>query len=193
MAISASNITSLIFLGQLIKELIDSTYSSNWIKRSSFILVALMILFQSCIQIYSKATHCVWESSVPTLTSKISYGPAKGIYTNDNNYNDYVDIYTDIQYYKSKDKGNILFLTEKPWTYLSAESFPYGTLSTWNPEIPNSIERLEQYYSINPNKKPKYIYILKKSKWNLSNIYSEADSYGYTITENDISYKLEKN
>ncbi len=196
MAISASNIASLVFLGQLIKEMLDSPDNIKytvWLKRGSFGLVALMMLIQSGIQIYSKATHCVRESDIATLTEKISYGPAKGIYTNDNNYSDYVDIYTDIQYYNSKEKGNILFLTEKPWTYLATEAFSYGTLSTWNPEIPNSIKRLKQYYSINPDKKPKYIYILKKSKWNLSNIYSESASYGYTISENDISYKLEKN
>lgn len=193
MAISSSNIASLIFLGKLIKEMSDSPENTVWIKRSSFVLVTIVILLQSGIQVYSKANHCVWESSISTLTSKISYGPAKGIYTNENNYSDYVDIYTDIQYYKTKEKDNILFLTEKPWTYLATEAFPYGTLSTWNPEIPNSIERLKQYYSINPDKKPKYIYILKKSKWNLSNIYSASASYGYTILENDISYKLEKN
>ncbi len=195
MAISASNVASLIFLGQLIKEMIDSPDKIKytvWIKRSSIGIVVLMMLIHSSILIYSKASHCVWESNINTLTSKISCGPAKGIYTNKDNCTNYENIYADIQHYKTKEKGNILFLTEKPWTYLSTEFLPYGTLSTWTPEVPNSIERLKLYYSINPDKKPKYIYILKRSKWNLSNIYTESASYGYTIFENDISYKLEK-
>ncbi len=195
MAISASNIASLLFLGQLIKEMNDTPDNIEyavWLKRSSFALVVLMMLIQSGMQINSKANHCFWESGMNTLTTQISSGPAKGIYTSDSNCSEYEKINSDIEYFNSKEKGNILFLTEKTWTYLATEIFPYGTFSAWTPETTSSLERLKSYYSMNPDKKPKYIYILKNSKWDLSNIYSESAIYGYTILENDISYKLEK-
>lgn len=195
MAMSASNIASFIFLGQLIKEMKvspDNIEYSVWVKRFSYVLVVFMILFQSGLQFTSKANHCFWEPDVSTLTSKITSGPAKGIYTYPANCKDYEAVLDDLQYYETKQRDNILFLTEKTWTYLASENFFYGTLSAWNPENPSSIERLKLYYSVNPNKKPEYIYILKNSKWNLSNIYSEAYTYGYKITESDISYKLDK-
>ncbi len=195
MAISASNIASLIFLGQLIKEMNaspDNIEYAVWVKRGSFALVVIMMLIQSGMQINSKANHCFWESGMDTLKSQISSGPAKGIYTNDNNCTEYEKISSDIKYYQTKEKGNILFLTEKTWTYLATEIYPYGTFSAWAAETPTSVERLKSYYSINPDKKPEYIYILKTSKWDLSNIHTEAIINGYTILENDISFKLEK-
>lgn len=195
MTLSASNIASIIFLGQLIKEMNispDNIEYAVWVKRSSFVFVAIMMLVQSGMQISSKANHCFWESDMSTLTSRISSGPAKGIYTNDDNCKEYEKIRSDIQYYDSKEKSNILFLTEKTWTYLATENMPYGTFSAWSPETPNSIERLKTYYSLNPEKKPEYIYILKNSNWDLSNIYNESIIHGYTLLENDISYKLEK-
>lgn len=195
MAISASNIASLVFLGQLIREMNDSPDNIEyavWMKRSSFALVVLMILMQSGMQLTSKANHCFWESDMSTLTYKMTKGPAKGIYTNYNNFNEYETVYSDIKDYETKQIDNILFLTEKTWTYLAAEDFSYGTLSAWNPENQSTVQRLNLYYSVNPDKKPEYVYVLKKSKWNLTNIYSEAASHGYKITESDVSYKLEK-
>ena len=195
MAVSASNIASLVFLGQLIREMNDSPDNIEyavWMKRSSFVLVVLMMLMQSGMQLTSKANHCFWESDMSTLTYKMTKGPAKGIYTNYNNFNEYETIYSDIKDYETKQIDNILFLTEKTWTYLAAEDFSYGTLSAWNPENQSTVQRLNLYYSVNPDKKPEYVYVLKKSKWNLTNIYSEAASHGYKITESDVSYKLEK-
>lgn len=196
MAVSASNIASYIFLGQLIKEIKTSDESFEYakhIKQTSFVFAALLILLQGGLEIASKATHVFWESpKISNLSYQISNGPAKGIYTNINNYNTYETIYKDIQYYNYKPKDKILFLTSRTWCYLAAE-FPYGTLSAWiTGEKPQSIERLKQYYSVNPENKPKYIYIPKNSEWNFTDIYTQAEENGYTLEENDISYKLEK-
>lgn len=197
MAISATNIASLIFLGQLIREMQatpDNIEYAVWVKRGSFAFVVLMLLIQSGVQITSKADHCFWESEkTSNLTSQISSGPAKGIYTNPNNCYSYESIYADLQYYKSNPSNNILFLTEKTWCYLAAENYSYGTLSAWTPDGKQStVERLKMYYSVNPDKTPEYIYIPKDSRWDLTNIYSEAASYDYTVIENDVSYKLQK-
>lgn len=196
MAVSASNIASYIFLAQLIREMKatqDNIEYAAYLKKSSFVFVALLILLQGGLQIASKAQHCFWESSAPNgLNYQISNGPAKGIYTSLENYNTYETIYNDIQYYNYKPKGKILFLTSKTWCYLAAE-FPYGTLSAWiSGENPSSIERLKLYYTVNPENIPKYIYIPKDSSWDFTDIYGQAEDYGYTIEENDISYKLEK-
>lgn len=196
MVITASNIASYVFLAQLLREMKtsqDNIEYAVWVKRGSFLFVAFMIFLQGAFQITVKAEHCFWESgNTSNLTAQIQNGPAKGIYTNVNNCNTYEQIYSDLQYYKSKPKDKILFLTAKTWCYLAVD-FPYGTLSAWiSGENPSSVERLKTYYSVNPEEIPKYIYIPKDSQWDFTNIYNDAYSYGYYFEENEISYKLEK-
>lgn len=196
MVITSSNIASYVFLAQLLREMKtsqDNIEYAVWVKRGSFLFVAFMIFLQAAFQITVKAEHCFWESgNTSNLTAQIQNGPAKGIYTNVNNCNTYEQIYSDLQYYKSKPKDKILFLTAKTWCYLAVD-FPYGTLSAWiSGENPSSVERLKTYYSVNPEEIPKYIYIPKDSQWDFTNIYSDAYSYGYSFEENEIGYKLEK-
>lgn len=196
MVITASNIASYVFLAQLLREMRtsqDNIEYAVWVKRGSFLFAAFMIFLQGAFQITVKAEHCFWESgNTSNLTAQIQNGPAKGIYTNVNNCNTYEQIYSDLQYYKSKPKDKILFLTAKTWCYLASE-FPYGTLSAWiSGENPSSIERLKTYYSVNPEEIPKYIYIPKDSEWDFTNIYNDVSASGYSVEENDISYKLEK-
>ena len=128
-----------------------------------------------------------------TLTSEIPSGPAKGIMTNADNCNNYVQIYNDIASYKDYNQGNILLLTEKTWTYLDVDNLSYGTLSAWITEGNRvSLERLEEYYKINPEKVPDYIYILKNSKWDDMVVDNISNDWGYSVNETNISYKLEK-
>ena len=195
-SITATNMAGYVFLAQLIREMKtsqDNIEYAVWVKRASFVFAAFMIFLQGAFQITVKATHCFWESGdTSALTSQISSGPAKGIYTNVNNFNTYETINNDLKYYDNKEKDKILFLTSKTWCYLAAD-FPYGTMSAWIPgEKTSSIERLKTYYSVNPENIPKYIYIPKDSEWDLTNIYNDAASNGYNVIENDVSYKLEK-
>lgn len=196
MVITASNIASYVFLAQLLREMKttqDNIEYAVWVKRGSFLFVAFMIFLQGAFQITVKAEHCFWESgNTSNLNAQIKNGPAKGIYTNVNNCNTYEQIYSDLQYYKNKQEDKILFLTSKTWCYLAVD-FPYGTLSAWiSGEKPSSVERLKTYYRVNYEEIPKYIYIPKDSEWDFTNIYNDAGASGYSVEENDISYKLEK-
>lgn len=196
MVITASNIASYVFLAQLLREMKttqDNIEYAVWVKRGSFLFVAFMIFLQGAFQITVKAEHCFWESgNTSNLTAQIKNGPAKGIYTNVNNCNSYELIYSDLQYYKNKQEDKILFLTSRTWCYLAVD-FPYGTLSAWiSGEKPSSVERLKTYYRVNYEEIPKYIYIPKESEWDFTNLYNDAQLSGYSVEENDISYKLEK-
>ena len=121
-------------------------------------------------------------------------GPAAGIVTNQANALTYQNILSDIsQGYDDKKGENILFLTEKTWTYLAAEDMNYGTFSAWiSGENDTSVSRLKQFYSVNPQKEPKYIYIPKESKWNLANLQKDALEQGYNLKETTWGYMLEK-
>lgn len=197
MTMATTNLASYIFLAQLIREMSETDDNVTYalaMKRTAFAAVAFMIILQAGLQISVKANHCFWEAGAPsTLTSKITSGPAKGIYTNQTNCNTYESINNDITaYYGSKEPDKILFLCGKSWTYLTAEDYPYGTLSAWMSENEASFNRLLTYYEVNPEQKPKYVYIPKQSAWDLTRVYQKATEYGYSVDENDISYKLEK-
>lgn len=196
MAAAASNIASFVFLGNLIKEMKVTNDNLDYAvvcKYTSFAIVALMIILQGAFQITVKANHCFWDGSPSELTAQISSGPAKGIITSQDNCRIYEEIDNDLKYYDSKSPDNILCLTSKTWTYLALDNYPYGTLSAWiTGEKDSSLLRLEDYYTVNPDKKPKYIYIPKNSQWDFTNIYTQTAEKQYNVTENDISYKLEK-
>ena len=194
MASAITNLSSFIFAGVLIKEMKekpDNVAYGNLLKSASLVSMAFIIMVLGFLQIKVKSTHCFWETSAPDmLTAQIKNGPAKGIYTNQANATTYENLYADLQYYKSKKPDNILILSEKTWCYLNLNNFSYGTLSAWLPETTASLTRLETYYSVNPEKVPVYIYIPKNSKWETAGIISEAQSKGYVLEENNVSYKL---
>lgn len=196
MALASSNIASYIFLAQLLKEMKETEDNFDYkilLKYSALAMVVLTICIQGFLQLKSKAEHCFWDSSVESLTSEIPSGPAKGIMTISDNCNNYVEVYDDIVSYKNYDNGNILFLSEKTWTYLAVDNLSYGTLSAWITEGNEvSLNRLEEYYKINPEKVPNYIYILKNSKWESSVVDTISKEWGYNVNQTHLSYKLDK-
>lgn len=197
MALAASNVASYIFLAQLIrdmKEKPDNITYAVWLKRFSFIFAAFMIFLQGAFQIGSKARHVFWDSEPKLLTAKIEEGPGAGIFTNEANAQSYKTIYDDfVSSYANKQDDNILILSQKTWLYLAAEDMPYGSFSAWlAEETPNTLSRLDSYYTVNPDKKPKYIYVPKDSKWDINQITSQAISQGYTVKETPQSIQFEK-
>ena len=197
MALASSNVASYIFLAQLIrdmKENPDNITYAVWLKRTAFALVVFTVFLQGALQISTKAHHVFWEGEPDTLTAKIEDGPAAGIYTNDANAMNYKKLYDDIAAaYEDKDKGNLLVMSEKTWLYLAANNMDYGTFSAWlSGENDGTLQRLNDYYTLNPDKAPKYIYIPKDSKWDTQRIEMQSKALGYKVKQTENSYQLEK-
>ena len=195
MAFATVNMASYVFLAQLIKEMRETpdniTYAV-WIKRFSFVFVAFMIMLQGAFQIGSKARHVFWDGEPSTLDTEITDGPAAGIITDMGKAQTYYDIYDDLSMYWNVNEDNLLILTEKTWTYLAAD-LPYGTFSAWlSGEKPNSIERLKDFYELNPAKKPRYIYVPNDSKWDMGWLITELMGFGYSYTQTSAGYAFEK-
>ena len=195
-ALTSSNLAGFVFLSQLIREMRetpDNICYAACTKRVSFVLIAFLIVLQAGFQISAKTRHVFWDSEPKYLTSEITDGPAKGLKTTQNNYNNYYNIYNDLKIYETKERDNILFLTSTTYTYLSVEDYPYGTYSAWlSGENDKTIQRLKDYYELNPDKIPRYIYIPKSSSFDIQSIINEAQANGYTVAETNVSYQLEK-
>ena len=196
MAFAAVNVSSFVFLSQLIREMNESpdniTYAV-WIKPLSFAAIALVLALQVNFQLYVKAHHCFWESDTTKLTTMIEEGPAAGLYTEQSKAKAYNDIYNDISRYWKMDDKNLLVLSERTWIYLAADK-PYGTFSAWlSGEKPGSIDRLQSFYDINPDKVPQYIYVPEASKWDMNWLLGKLHSLGYTEERTAAGYALVRN
>ena len=196
MALAASNLASYIFLGQLIrdmKENPDNITYALWLKRFGFVFAAFMIFLQGSLQIGSKARHVFWDSAPELCTVKLEQGPASGLYTNKSRADTYNSLVEDItSTYSDKDEDNLLILSDHAWLYLAAD-MPYGTYSAWlGGENLGTLNRLDKFYSINPDKAPKYIYVPKSSNYDIEQIKSQATLLGYKMRQSANSYQFEK-
>lgn len=196
MALAAANLASYVFLGQLIRDMRENpdniTYAV-WLKRFSFIFAAFMIFLQGAFQIGSKMRHVFWDNEPEALTARIEEGPASGILTNENNAYSYERLYEDISVYDNLPRENILIMSEKTWLYLATDDMPYGTYSAWlSGEKASTFTRLDEFYTLNPDKMPTYIYVPKDSKWEMEQIMSQAMQSGYSVNETPYSYQFVK-
>ena len=195
MAFTTVNLAGLMFLAELITEMRqkpDNITYAVWVKRLSFVMVSVMIVLQGSLEISSKAQHCFWDSNTDELDTEIVDGPAAGLVTTYENAVSYTDLYNDVSRYRECEDGNLLVLSERTWIYLAADK-PYGTYSAWlSGEKPNTITRLLEYYKLNPDKEPKYIYIPDDSKWDMKRTLSLLESMDYTVQKTPMGYALEK-
>ena len=88
---------------------------------------------------------------------------------------------------------NVLFLSNNTWAYLATD-MRYGTYSAWTQGggLETAVSRLNQYYTLNPDKIPKYVYIPKADNPNLNVITSAFWGKDYKLTASKIAYILSK-
>jgi len=193
MAFSVVNVASLVFVGLLMAEQREHPRNKN-----RWLCVGMTVLLLLAMTVVSKAEHCFWDASPRHMDSRISDGPAKGIITSAGLEESYRLIYEDMQHYRTQEKDQLLVMSQIPWCYLIADDYPYGTFSAWLSGLDSStVERLELYYSVNPEKIPEYIYIVKSNAFGPlflqhDDIVNGAAKHGYAVEENEISYKLER-
>lgn len=196
MAFSVVNIASVVFIAMLLNE---RTNDTAWRRATLRTVLILPVVCLATLTIYVKAEHCFWDGSPTQLGNVIECGPARGIVTSERLCTDYTRVYDDMREYADKPGGALLIYAQQTWCTLSMpQGYECASFSAWlsgQDEITE--ERLALYYAINPDKAPDYIYILKNNAFSQPNldsekIYKDADKYGFSVEENDISWKLEK-
>ncbi len=200
MGLSVANIASFIFTYLLVIEIYQESNPKKIIKSLKITAISAFVLymcFQGALEIYVKTCHCYREDeNAINLHYMIDKGPAKGIYTNEENYRHYNALYDDVVVYNNHEGKKVLFATQSTWTYLAADKTRNAALSGWLWILYYDlcVARMRDYYSVNEDKIPDYIYI-EKSTFDLSDkaaLFDELEKNGYEMTENDISYMFEK-
>lgn len=192
-ALSVSTFASFLFIGKFLKEEL-----ADGIQKYIAIITTIVIVgFLAVLQYRVKTEYYFRESGRARefLSVEMTDGPAKGIITSLEHASDYQIRYYDVTQFKSAypDRDNLLVLSEKTWIYLMFSDYPYATFSDWiSGENDVTLDRLKEYFEINPNKTPKYIYIPKDTSWDMDRVLDEAKANGYEVNETEYSWWMGK-
>ena len=123
----------------------------------SFVLLFSVQLFG---EIHMRYTSVFWEAGMKEQTVLAENGPEKSILMTPERLHYYQVEENDINIIRGADGiHKVLFLSKNTYMYLSAQK-EYATYSAWLSGInAHTIERLDRYYELFPEKKPDGIYI----------------------------------
>ena len=193
MAFSVVNIASCVFIALLLRQMARSPRSQRRLVLASGIAPVVCL---ALLVVTVKAAHCFWDAPPAWLTVRIEAGPARGIVTSQRLNDDYMRVYDDLAEYRDEPRGNILVYAQETWCYLILDDYPYAGFSAWLSGLDSVTElRLRLYYELNSGKYPQYVYILKDNAFAApqldgARIYAEAEANGFSVEENDVSWKL---
>ena len=183
--IAISSIAGMLCINEYYNE-VRYIKKMNFQKKITACLISLLVLLQIGGEGYIKIVRSYHDDLLPALSTEIEHGCAKGIITTKEHAEYYEDLYNDVQTIKkanlSNDNVNFLSLSLSPTVYLDLD-YDYGTYSVWTytnnkPDYSILNKRLYTYYSMNPQKKPDFIYINNSEKGSLDEITSiDFDRY----------------
>ena len=156
-------IGTLFMLGRAV-----TIWKQEWLENQELLykakntLMILSALFLILLQIrgiaYARYYTVYWDYPIKTLNCCIKQGPEKGIYTTEEKREFYDDFIEDLHEIKQHtDAKNVLYLSSLCWAYLVYPEDRVTTFSAWLHG--HTIERLQAYYLINPDKEPDVILV----------------------------------
>jgi hypothetical protein len=208
--IVGSVVAGIIFMGKSIDEADESSgfkpnkhkdiHSGSTKKKVTASILVTVLLFQIGFECYILADfksicpeyfyndYLKLASIGENLDVTVQRGPAKGLITTENTASIYNNILSDLSYIKDRGKGALLIAANYPWGYLYA-GMPYATYTTWflADRLPETMQRLSEYYKLHPEKSPEYIYVPKKLS-----LFIRNDSYSVKYANEVLSYIAKK-
>lgn len=123
------------------------------------LMIALAVVYTCCVTIALRMGNVYRDAPMSRLTYKITYGPAKGLYTTDEHLRYYEDVISTLDEQLGDDtKHNVLFSKILPWGYMYIDDrCAYPT--TWRATAYNE-DQLSAYYETNPDRYPDVIVVL---------------------------------
>ncbi len=150
-----ANIAGVFFVKDFIDELVplDKNKSNSLIKMCSSmicIVIGLQLVFQCSLYMIGRV--------VKSEYAELERGPYAGLRLEEQNLQRNNSIMDDLDIIKERTEPDdpVLIISEFSWMYLYVER-PFATYSAWQPIL--EIDRLNTYFSLNPEKIPKYIYV----------------------------------
>ena len=161
-----SNIVGVFFTCRLFIEISteleiqNKKYSSSSEHKSLIRLGQVIIIITLCLQIGFSCFYAQDKSvHKEECTIKATSGPLKGLYFDEESYRIYENTLKNLDYIKeiSNENDPLFVMGNLSWTYMYAQR-PFATYTACY--LGFFHQTLSEYYKKNPDKVPKYIYIL---------------------------------
>lgn len=191
-AMMPAYIASVIVCDKYIEEIRATLKKSAVTAYKAVMAVSLCAVVALCAYYrYESVFSYSGQRTVKEMTSQINSGCYSGILSSE-------DVYNEIEKYKAdfakcgfSENDKVLILSKRTWLALENRG-RLAQYSAWLSGIgENTLDRLNEYYRLNPDDKPEYVYICK----------DEAEAYnydaqiltsgtGYKISESELAYLI---
>lgn len=134
-----------------------------------------------------KKSYFIYSDSV-----FVSEGPLTGLFVEPEIFEDYQKTLDDLDYIKahSLQDESVLIYSKDSWLYLYVDR-PFATYSTWQEIV--SEDALFEYYNMNPDKLPQYIYVKKSNGMKLRELAIEkVFVVEKTVLSNGVLFTVKK-
>lgn len=151
-----SNIAGVFFVKDLFYEISQSSSKSNKLNKAKALKALLCVGIS--IQMLVQCFVFMYEQTPSKDSVTATDGPFAGIYMTSQQHEEYNDILDDIETIKQYNKDNepVLVITYNNWIHMCIDA-PLAIYTTWRNTGNN--DELQLYYQVNPERKPRYIYI----------------------------------
>lgn len=181
---AAADVGSVILIHDA---LLEEKYKKSESRFSAgYIIVFALVVLQFSLMTYTKINHKFWSFSENSqLTAVIDEGPYKGIKVTNSTKSNYMSELSTLKWLEGKE-GRVLYATKTVWYYLATDDLKVGAYSAWlSGESDITLERLEKYYSINPDNIPNYIFVPKTNGWAQTGFNEFISKYGFKLVSSD--------
>lgn len=129
------------------------------ILKLGLVLSALLLFtLQGCLQTHLRWDPIFFDTTIADQTVEVSDGPSKGLLLSAYKSSDYLSAFESVS--QLKPGGTVLLLVNRPDCYLFGD-WKNGSYSAWlgGTPKPNTLDRLELYYRLNPDKLPEQVFV----------------------------------
>ena len=155
---AVATVGSAILLGMIAKE----CFTEERVEVLAILIGFVMVWFISLMDV--RYTNVFWDSPVEYQTEHIDQGIYRGINCSQDKMENYKEHLKEWEIVNSYHPDKVLFLSKATWLYLLGD-YESSAYSAWLSGVNvSTIERLENYYELNPDKMPDVVYVEKENR-----------------------------
>lgn len=156
-AASVAAVGSVAMTGLFARELWDAR-QPQLLRRLATLCGALVVAAQLMMQTDLRCETVFWETGMETQTATISHGLEAGLIVSPEWQRFYSRTVEKFENFDQYHPEKILFLSTRTWYYL-LEDWEMAGYSSWLAGVnDHTLDRLEAYYQLNPDKLPDLVY-----------------------------------
>lgn len=171
-AATVAVVASIVMMCMFASEILSGLHI-HVLKSGVCLVTAFLVLFQIGSVAHLRYTHIYWDTVIGEQHILMEEGFNKGIYVSDHKYKLYNDLKANLAVLDNYEIENILFLSEQTWYYLESPYRSSSFCSILSGINEHTIERLQQYYELCPDRMPDAVFVEKASADNC--VYPDAD------------------